>query len=61
MIARFEELEEKEIEEKLDAMLFKGGLMGYHDDNDQKKCCIAFLVSGMFEFQFNKITKVFPS
>ncbi|MBN2153388.1 MAG: 4Fe-4S binding protein [Candidatus Lokiarchaeota archaeon] len=49
----------KELEEKLDAMLLKGGLMGYQDDSGQKSYSNAPLVVGMFEFQVNKVTEGF--
>lgn len=49
----------KELEEKLDTMLRKGGIAGYHDDNGQKSYSNAMLMFGIFEFQINKLTEGF--
>ncbi len=49
----------KELEEMLDAMLRKGGIMGFHGDNGQKSYSNAMLIFGIFEFQVNKLTEGF--
>ena len=49
----------EQLEEKLDSMLRKGGIMANYDENGQKSYSCAMLIFGIFEFQINKLTEGF--
>ena len=49
----------EELEQLLDAMAEKGGLMTYQDQDGNKSYGSAMLVFGMFEFQVNRLTRGF--
>jgi len=49
----------EELEQHLDTMASKGGLMAYSDDAGNKTFANAMLIVGMFEFQVNKLNREF--